>query len=38
MVPTYHIRESVLNELEQSLPQLSFQYLENFRQISNVMI
>ena len=37
MVPTYHIRESELNELEQPLPQLSFQYLENFRQIPNVI-
>ena len=37
MVPTFYIRESELNELEQPLPQFTFQYLKNFRQTSDVI-
>jgi len=37
IVPTFYIRESELNELEQPLPQFTFQYLENFRQTPNVI-
>ena len=36
-IPIYHIKESELNELEQPLPQLSFQHLKNFRHTSNVI-
>src|SRR5215469_2198905 len=32
IAPIYHIGENELDELEQPLPQLSFQYLMNFRQ------
>src|SRR6266496_2110528 len=38
MIPVYHIGESELHdELEQPLPQLSFQHLANFRQTPNVV-
>jgi hypothetical protein len=39
MIPIYHIEENELDELEleQPLPQLSFQHLANFRQIPKVI-
>ena len=38
MIPVYHIGGSELHdELEQSLPHLSFQHFANFRQIPNVI-
>ncbi len=38
MIPVYYIGESELHdELEQPLPQLSFQHLANFRQTPNVV-
>src|ERR1700722_13023343 len=38
MTPIHHIGENELYELEQPLPQLSFQHLANFRQTPNIVV
>ncbi|RGB23185.1 hypothetical protein C1646_774889 [Rhizophagus diaphanus] len=37
VMPIYHIGENKLSELEQPIPQLSFQHLANFRQTPNIV-